>query len=276
MMQWVPYGAPEAEFKDHIRTFAAVFPNVMVVQGAGGYGVYMLGSDARPDSRARRRSARSSARPGVLEDISSAYDSPATPSTTGSPSSTPAVARRRRRSRLRRRRPTRSPTTDPRPEYFLLRRLSTGRRVEPGLPSRLPPQPSSGPDAILRPMTTQTLDREPACPGPTLEAGAIDADSRPVATAFRAERAAVRRHPAGDLGRPRRPEPVGDAVLRLGLPPRVVGRLRRERPRGDARGRRGRRARRRPRRAGRDRAAHASPRGRADRRRDPHDDAPRR
>ena len=28
MMQWVPFGAPEAEFKEHIRTFASVFPNV--------------------------------------------------------------------------------------------------------------------------------------------------------------------------------------------------------------------------------------------------------
>ena len=43
-MQWVPYGGPAAEFNDHIRTFAAVFPEVTLVKGAGGYGVYMLGS----------------------------------------------------------------------------------------------------------------------------------------------------------------------------------------------------------------------------------------
>ena len=54
MMQWVPYGAPEAEFKEHIRTFASVFPNVTVVRGAGGYGAYMLGSDEPLDLRAGR------------------------------------------------------------------------------------------------------------------------------------------------------------------------------------------------------------------------------
>ena len=76
MMQWVPYGAPLAEFQEHIRTFASVFPNVALVKGAGGYGAYMLGSDDpiafEPDAiRAVL------ARPGVLEDISTAYDSPA-------------------------------------------------------------------------------------------------------------------------------------------------------------------------------------------------------
>ncbi|MEX1173127.1 MAG: fused MFS/spermidine synthase [Chloroflexota bacterium] len=76
MMQWVPYGAPEAEFRDHVRTFAAVFPEITIIRGAGGYGVYMLGSE-RPiviDDEAIRTTL---ARPGVLDDISSAYDSPA-------------------------------------------------------------------------------------------------------------------------------------------------------------------------------------------------------
>ena len=76
MMQWVPYGAPEVEFKEHIRTFAAVFPHVTIIRGAGGYGVYMLGSETpmtfEPDAI---RTVL--ARPGVLEDMSSAYDSPA-------------------------------------------------------------------------------------------------------------------------------------------------------------------------------------------------------
>jgi spermidine synthase len=75
MMQWVPYGAPEDEFREHIRTFAAVFPEVLVVRGAGGYGAYMLGSDDPIDLDSER--ARSVLeRPGVLEDVSSAYDSP--------------------------------------------------------------------------------------------------------------------------------------------------------------------------------------------------------
>jgi spermidine synthase len=76
MMQWVPYGAPMADFLDHIRTFAAVYPEVVVVRGAGGYGVYMLGSAAPIDLPAASIRAVL-ARPGVLEDISSAFDSPA-------------------------------------------------------------------------------------------------------------------------------------------------------------------------------------------------------
>ena len=76
MMQWVPYGAPEAEFKEHIRTFAAVYPEILVVRGAGGYGIYMLGSmDPLALDPAVAREVLS--RPGVLEDISGAYDSPA-------------------------------------------------------------------------------------------------------------------------------------------------------------------------------------------------------
>jgi spermidine synthase len=76
MMQWVPYGAPEDEFREHIRTFAAVFPEVLIVRGAGGYGVYMLGSEDQIvlDPGTARRVLE---RPGVLADISSAYDSPA-------------------------------------------------------------------------------------------------------------------------------------------------------------------------------------------------------
>jgi spermidine synthase len=77
MMQWVPYGAPENEFKEHIRTFAEVFPEVLIVRGAGGYGIYMLGSDA-PLELDPTVAAAILARPGVLDDISTAYDSPAT------------------------------------------------------------------------------------------------------------------------------------------------------------------------------------------------------
>ena len=77
MMQWVPYGPPPAEFNEHIRTFAEVFPNVTLVKGAGGYGIYMLGSSA-PISFAEADIRAILGRPGVLEDISSAYDSPAT------------------------------------------------------------------------------------------------------------------------------------------------------------------------------------------------------
>lgn len=77
MMQWVPYGAPDADFRDHVRTFATVFPQVTMVRGAGGYGVYMLGS-TQPISFPPDAIRATLALPGVLADISSAYDSPAT------------------------------------------------------------------------------------------------------------------------------------------------------------------------------------------------------
>ncbi|MDH5244671.1 MAG: hypothetical protein OEX05_12115, partial [Chloroflexota bacterium] len=75
MMQWVPYGAPEAEFKEHIRTFASVFPNVSVIRGPGGFGAYLLGSEA-PVTLEQDDLRAVLSRPGVLEDVSSAYDSP--------------------------------------------------------------------------------------------------------------------------------------------------------------------------------------------------------
>ena len=59
-----------------VRTFAAVFPDVTLVKGSGGYGLYMLGSSAPVELREANIRAVL-ARPGVLEDISSAYDSPA-------------------------------------------------------------------------------------------------------------------------------------------------------------------------------------------------------
>jgi spermidine synthase len=77
MMQWVPFGAPVLDFLDHIRTFATVFPEVLIVRGSGGYGVYMLGSMS-PLTLAVADIQAVLARPGVLEDISSAFDSPAT------------------------------------------------------------------------------------------------------------------------------------------------------------------------------------------------------
>jgi hypothetical protein len=76
MMQWVPYGGPALDFMDHIRTFASVFPEVTVVKGAGGYGIYMLGSSA-PIAFAEADIRAVLGRRGVLTDISTAYDSPA-------------------------------------------------------------------------------------------------------------------------------------------------------------------------------------------------------
>jgi hypothetical protein len=74
MMQWTPYGGSVADFLDHIRTFRAVFPNVIVAFGPGGYGFYVIGS-AEPLAFEDANIRNVLARPGILDDISSAYDS---------------------------------------------------------------------------------------------------------------------------------------------------------------------------------------------------------
>ena len=76
MMQWTPFGTSANELKDHIRTFATVFPHVTAVRGPGGYGFYMLGSDD-PIELAPAIATEVLMRPGVLDDISSAFDSKA-------------------------------------------------------------------------------------------------------------------------------------------------------------------------------------------------------
>jgi spermidine synthase len=75
MMQWMPYGSTVDEFKAHLRTFAEVFPELVVAFGPGGYGFFMLGSD-QPITFEAESMRDVLQRPGVLEDISSAYDSP--------------------------------------------------------------------------------------------------------------------------------------------------------------------------------------------------------
>ena len=122
MMQWVPYGGPLIDFLDHIRTFASVFPEVTLVKGAGGYGIYMLGS-AAPIALSEADIRAVLARPGVLDDISSAYDSPAK-----TVDDWVAVIARQTWLTGDAVRETAGPgpliTDDrPRPEYFLLRRV---------------------------------------------------------------------------------------------------------------------------------------------------------
>ncbi len=74
MMQWVPLGQTVDEFKAHVRTFRDVYEHVILAFGPGGYGLFMLGSEAPIafDDDAIRSVLR---RPGVLEDIASAFDS---------------------------------------------------------------------------------------------------------------------------------------------------------------------------------------------------------
>ena len=77
MMQWTPFGTTESDLKEHIRTFASVFPHVLAIRGPGGYGFYMLGS-LQPVAIDPGAIPPVLERPGVLADISSAYDSPTT------------------------------------------------------------------------------------------------------------------------------------------------------------------------------------------------------
>jgi spermidine synthase len=75
MMQWTPYGSTVDEFKAHLRTFAAVFPNVLIAFGPGGFGFFMFGSD-EPMVFTDEAIGEVLGRPGVLQDISTAFDSP--------------------------------------------------------------------------------------------------------------------------------------------------------------------------------------------------------
>ena len=77
MMQWLPWSAQTLEeFLAHVRSFRAVFPEVTIAFGPGGYGVFMLGSD-QPITFDPANIEKILARPGVTEDLSSAFDSPA-------------------------------------------------------------------------------------------------------------------------------------------------------------------------------------------------------
>ena len=75
-MQWVSYGMTIDELQAHVRTFADVFPEVLVLRSPGNYGFFVLGSD-QPMALEDRSVREVLARPGILEDISGAYDSPA-------------------------------------------------------------------------------------------------------------------------------------------------------------------------------------------------------
>ena len=75
MMQWIPYGQTINEYKAHLRAFHAVYPEITIVFGAGGYGTYVLGSD-RPIAFAPDAIRAVLVRPGLLADISGAFDSP--------------------------------------------------------------------------------------------------------------------------------------------------------------------------------------------------------
>jgi spermidine synthase len=74
MVQWVPLGPTQDEFLAHVRTFLQVFPNVLVTEGPGVNGFYMIGSDGPVDFDPQAM-AGALARSGVLTDLNSARDS---------------------------------------------------------------------------------------------------------------------------------------------------------------------------------------------------------
>lgn len=75
MMEWMPYGQTVDEFRAHVRTFASVFPNVALIFGPAGKGVYMLGSTG-PVSFDAGTMRGVLERPGVLADLESSVDAP--------------------------------------------------------------------------------------------------------------------------------------------------------------------------------------------------------
>jgi spermidine synthase len=77
MMQWLPWGSSIDEFRAHVRSFAAVFPEVLIAFAPGGHGAFLLGSES-PVVLDPDRIGRILERPGVVADLSSAYDAPAT------------------------------------------------------------------------------------------------------------------------------------------------------------------------------------------------------
>jgi spermidine synthase len=77
MLEWIPYGQSVDELKAHVRTFEAVFPQVTMAFGPGGWGMYMLGS-TQPITFDHDAIRSVLSRPGVLNDLSTAFDSPTT------------------------------------------------------------------------------------------------------------------------------------------------------------------------------------------------------
>lgn len=75
VMQWIPFGQTVDEFRDHLRTFQSVFPNVIVAVGPGNNGFFFLGSltSIAFDSGNIRTIL---SRPGLVDDLSAVFDSP--------------------------------------------------------------------------------------------------------------------------------------------------------------------------------------------------------
>ncbi len=125
MMEWVPYGQTIDEFRAHVRTYASVFPHVLVLRSPGNFGTFMFGSD---DALALDPASVESifSRPEILADLSAAPDSPTTTADGWASlvSGLVWIADGRARSWAG---PGPEITDDrPLPEYFLLRHLGGG------------------------------------------------------------------------------------------------------------------------------------------------------
>jgi spermidine synthase len=77
MMEWMPGGQSVDEFRAHVRTFASVYPNVLLAFGPATNGVYMLGS-AGPTTLESTSISTVLSRTGVVRDLDEAADAPVT------------------------------------------------------------------------------------------------------------------------------------------------------------------------------------------------------
>jgi spermidine synthase len=75
MMEWMPTGQSIDEFKAHVRTFASVFPNVLLVFGPATGGMYITGSRGSVTLDPQAIAAVLQ-RPGVIDDLNEARDAP--------------------------------------------------------------------------------------------------------------------------------------------------------------------------------------------------------
>jgi hypothetical protein len=73
LVQWVPYDETVADFQAHVRTIRSVFPEVVLAQSVGAFGVHMFASQTplTIDDEAVRSVLQ---RPGVVEDLAAAAD----------------------------------------------------------------------------------------------------------------------------------------------------------------------------------------------------------
>lgn len=78
MLQWLYFGVDLDQFREHLRTFRSVFPQVLVLFSARSGGVYMLGSDD-PITWTDASASRFLGSPQAVADVESAPDAPYLP-----------------------------------------------------------------------------------------------------------------------------------------------------------------------------------------------------